>query len=586
MELTLSNPLGLLALLGVPLVIAFHFLQRKRLRFLTSTIFLVPQRQLQEKKGTRFQFWRNSLTFWLQILAVLLVAWLMAKPRWVASDWRQQVILIHDASISMRAFNEERMAAVDELIDASSKLTRRTEWVFLPTDARSGLVYRGMDADAFRLAVRDFLSSSGQHSFEQSYQLAEELSPDGKARIVLLSDHVPSSLPPGIECLAVGSPIANIGFCGLAFDGLGEGGRWRASVRNYGTDSSEVLWQMKQGGALLYQSTLTIAARSTEVITSTFPEDAEGPIELILEEDDFGADNRISFYRPEPKRLDYAISGADAFVQKMSGPLSILPVAGARSDVAEAHLACVEIEADGAVNYQSPAPYGVEFRSGVAESPARQGFYAAERHALMQGLNWNALRYVPTKRAYDPRLSDTVLLWHGSVPLIVLREDRDLVFNFSPKQANALRLPAFLVLVNRFMERCAARLPLPSVQNFEGQQSLGFEFLDLSEEDVLECWIGDAVEPRQVKRGQVVRAPVQGTDIRASLNGETFLVGAVYFAETGEADFSEAEALNQLELVDRQLIENNSQEDFLATFWLLLLGVVLLLGWHTVSRGI
>lgn len=584
MELTLSNPWGLFALLGIPAVIAIHFLQRRQKRFLTSTLFLVPERQVQERKGALFQFWRNSLAFWMQILAVLLMTWLLAAPRWIASDWRQEVVLIHDASISMRAYDSERMVAISEMVDSISRLTSRTEWVLLPTDAREGVEFRGMDADALLAACRAYVPSSGQHSFEQAYQLADELNREDKARVILLTDHIPESLPAGVECISIGRPVENVGFSGLAVERSGPELRWRASLRNYGVQARELTWRMERSGGLIYQASLTVPPRTTQVITSVFPEKGEGPLELIIPDDAFSPDNRIMFYPPEPKRMSYLVGGSDDFVQGMDLILRDLPPIGERRSE-QVHMACVEV-ADAEQFPAAPsAPYSMQFREGGADERRIQGFYTAESHPLMEGLNWNALRYQPTAKEYTPGDEDLVLLWHEQLPLIVLSDASDLIFNFSPVQSNSLQLPAFIVLANRFLENCVAQLPLPSVENFEGAQSLGFEHLRLKPDDVFELWIGNQESPRRIAPGQVVRAPINAVSLRADLNASPLLRGAVHFVETSEADFQEAEEHNQLEAGNKELIKNNSEEDFLATVWLLLLGAVLLLGWHAAARG-
>ncbi|MGB0744591.1 MAG: hypothetical protein ACPGSB_08695, partial [Opitutales bacterium] len=126
---------------------------------------------------------------------------------------------------------------------------------------------------------------------------------------------------------------------------------------------------------------------------------------------------------------------------------------------------------------------------------------------------------------------------------------------------------------------------LPTVRNFEGNQSLGFEHLDMASEDVLEYWVDGMESPQRIQPGQIVRAPVDPKPLKADLNGTTILEGAVFFAETSEADFSNAAEMSQLEAGTRDLIENNSEEDFLTSLWLILLGVVLILSWHTSAKG-
>src|SRR6266852_6859515 len=102
--LTFANPWGFLALLGVPAILAIHFLQRESRRVVSSTVFLLEQLSPVSARGRRIERLRNSIPLWLQLLAVLLLAWLLAQPRWLRKDSTQRVIAVLDSSVSMTAF--------------------------------------------------------------------------------------------------------------------------------------------------------------------------------------------------------------------------------------------------------------------------------------------------------------------------------------------------------------------------------------------------------------------------------------------------------------------------------------------------
>ncbi|HRJ10726.1 MAG TPA: BatA domain-containing protein, partial [Prosthecobacter sp.] len=102
-SLTFANPLGLWALLGLPVVVAIHFLQRRQRRVTCTTLFLLEQMRRESRTGNRFEKLRVSIPFWLQLLMVLLLAWLLAQPRWLGRDAVQRVAVVLDASASMAA---------------------------------------------------------------------------------------------------------------------------------------------------------------------------------------------------------------------------------------------------------------------------------------------------------------------------------------------------------------------------------------------------------------------------------------------------------------------------------------------------
>ena len=106
-SLLFSNPAGFWALLGIPAVLLIHFLQRESRRVRASTLFLLEQLAPESAQGRRFERLRNSAALWLQLLAVLLFAWLLAGPRWLRPDSVQKVVFVLDSSASMSAFSGE-----------------------------------------------------------------------------------------------------------------------------------------------------------------------------------------------------------------------------------------------------------------------------------------------------------------------------------------------------------------------------------------------------------------------------------------------------------------------------------------------
>ena len=91
------------------------------------------------------------------------------------------------------------------------------------------------------------------------------------------------------------------------------------------------------------------------------------------------------------------------------------------------------------------------------EHPLKQnrivtGRLISDNHPIINHLNWEPL--IVRRSLQIPRLEgDTVLLWQDERPLIMLREDstqKKLLFNFDLKGSNALKLPAFILLIHRF----------------------------------------------------------------------------------------------------------------------------------------
>ncbi len=66
MSLSFLNPAALWALLGLPVVLAIHFLQRRSRRQTITTLFLLQQMHRESETGNRFERLRSSIPLWLQ----------------------------------------------------------------------------------------------------------------------------------------------------------------------------------------------------------------------------------------------------------------------------------------------------------------------------------------------------------------------------------------------------------------------------------------------------------------------------------------------------------------------------------------
>ena len=107
MKFLLANPAGLWALLAVPTVVLIHMLQERPRKVRVSTLFLLERVKPESIAGARIEKIRNSLPLWLQILAALMLTWLICEPRWIRKDARQTVVVVLDSSASMSTFKEQ-----------------------------------------------------------------------------------------------------------------------------------------------------------------------------------------------------------------------------------------------------------------------------------------------------------------------------------------------------------------------------------------------------------------------------------------------------------------------------------------------
>jgi len=530
-NLLFSNPAGLWALLGIPAILAIHFLQRKSRRVASSTLFLLEQLAPESASGRRFERLRNSATLWLQLLAVLLFAWLLAGPRWLRPDSAQAVAIVLDSSASMSAFAGEARQLLAEKSAELATAAAQTEWTVLETLPDRKTLYRGGSRSAM-LAALDGWHPDGTGQDPESALRAALGLVRGKGTVVFVTDHA-AAVPPGVAVLAVGSPIENVGFTGLQASRDG----WRVLVRNTGSHPARRTWKMDERE----QGPLDLQPGGMAELHGVFPPGVDRLV-LSLEADQFALDDSLPMVRPQPKPVGIFREPGTAFegfFKKFTETIADRSPDGRDLELARYDPFLPSLPAGNAIV--------------VVEHPGKPGkllggSIIAENHPLVAGLNWQQLLVDDTMQI-PAKDTDDWLVSQGGRPLLLLRhtaQGRSLLVNFDLRHSNAAQLPSFIVTLNRFVESIRAERTDTEILNAETGQALA----------------GD------------IRAPSAPGFF--DLPG---VAGAAYFADGREADFSQATSADGLGAAAVALRLQNSEQDFLTPLWTLLLMGVCAASW-------
>lgn len=209
-----SNPSALYALLAIPVILLIHFLQERSRRVRVSTLFLLEHAAPISIGGARLERLRNSLPLWLQILAALIVTWLLAEPRWTRQDSRQSIAIVLDTSISMSAFQEELEPTLSKALAPWSRAAAKTDWILTQSDTRLPTLYKGTDLSALLTSLKTFSPTQGTHDPTNALLIARSLV-KATGTVLFITDHRPPSLPSETGLITLGTPFPNIGFAGL-----------------------------------------------------------------------------------------------------------------------------------------------------------------------------------------------------------------------------------------------------------------------------------------------------------------------------------------------------------------------------------
>jgi len=573
-----SNPLGLLALLGIPVVLAIHLLQRRAVEIPVSTMFLVERVMREPSVGRRFDRLLPSPPLFLQLLAVLVAAWVLSGPSFPREGSVARVAVVMDSSASMWPFQDAAVAALDDALPRLRGTATELEITVLDADPRQPMIFTGTSVADLATHLRANWRPRGAASDPaRALRIARSrVSNDGT--VVLVTDTPHDRLPHDAALIAVGQPIGNVGFTGAVVTGEPGGRTWRATLRNYGASPQSREWTLHTAAGASAPRAIELPPHGVATIEGPFPEGAER-VRLQITGDDFPLDDVLPMVAPQPKQLAVRALGgqtAEVLAERLIAALDGLQPAG---DDGRAHFRVATVSPG-----NDPLPDGgaaVVFAADPEESRRewRKGTVFPEAHPLVDGLNWQplAVREVP---GFAARPNDRTLVWQGDTPLVLLRGvtgGERLLLNFDVSKSNAATLPAFVVMLHRFVERARDARIAPEVLALEAGQRIR---LAHEPGTPLEITATD-VAGRSLDHGGGLVAPLQPGFLTIDQGGARLLDAAVFFADTAEADFSgcgEAETLGDAVTAAR---DRHVRADPFWQLWVLLLLAAVMAAWKS-----
>lgn len=579
MSFFLANPWGLLALAAIPAITAIHFLQEQSRRVRTSTLFLLEHAQPTSEGGFRLERFRNSLPFWMQILAACALAWLLADPRWVRAQPRQTVAAVLDSTASMQAFRRETLDALAARLQSWEAAADRTDWHLLETGPRRPPLYAGRSLTELLAAAEDrWQPVLGSHAFDDALVAARALVPGDAGGVILVTDR-PAFVPTDVAVFSVGEPFDNVGFSGATVDGSGERAVWRAVVTHHGDvpQTRELTVRAAGAGAVADGepvspvSTLELGPGQSRSFTADWPTDGPDRLVLTLRPDRFAFDDVLPLMKPVPRRvrLHNRLSGpVGELLGKMASVVDGVDLVAAGDDPD------LVIDAVGA----EPTVSGVLVTGGdAANEDAKQAFgpawISAEDHPLVRDLGWGGLLSGPAGEvAVTP--ADVPLLWKGGRPLAFLRtvvlpggrRTESLVLNWDLANSTAARTSAVVVMLTRFVERTRERIPRGWAENVETGQVI---------------LLPDGRQTRAPETPGFFSVPLAA----AAGDARQVMIGAAQFADARECDFRGASPIDTLDTIRMERIVKRSVEDPWAPLWVAVAAAALLVAWGWRSRS-
>ncbi len=590
-DLSFAHPGGLWALLGIPVVLLIHFLQRRSQVVVITTLFLLENMRRESAVGRKFEKLRSSIPLWLQLLMVLLLAWLLVEPRWRRENSVQRVAVVLDGSASMEAFREKAETEVRAVAQRLARGARTTEFSLLSTTPGAPAFYHGTVVDEMVSSLKDWHPLMGGHDFTPALRTGRSLVGD-QGTVLLLTDRPTQSEPAfGAKLLAFGLPKENAGFAGLTF--VEEAGQtlWKVLVRNYGKTPQARDWWLEAGTTKTKSEHLVLEPGQSRTLQGAFPTGLTQAA-LVMTGDALPVDDRLPVVKPEPKTLRYLLPVVGGPQGKTLEQLFASFDHVVRADTPSGADLMVDVYSplapklpDGAacIFADDPQP-GANYLGGTI---------LVEEDPLVSGLNWQSL-LVRETLGIPRQKSDRVLIWQGEVPLVSLRltaaSQPQLLFNFDLQSSNARKLPAFVVLLHRHLEQLRAAKPAPETANFETGQKMAVAHVTGEKAPPLQLRFTDeagkpAKQDIPLAQAAVLHAPVAPGFFEIWQGESRLLTAAAHFADARESDLSTAASQDDLAGLEAKLVETHSEADANWRVWVLILLAALLASWWW-ARGV
>ena len=585
-----TAPLGLLALLAVPTVIAIHLFRRRFPKRPVAGLFLWQVVRRTPEGGGRISKLPVTTSLILECIAALALALIVAGARLSSAGVSPHLVVLLDDSASMAAVNANGESARDRGVRRVLAETERLGGRARVTLIRSGdrpVVLAGPAAMASetRPALEHWRPEAAGHSLAMGIRLARELAGQ-TAKVMVVTDTLsPQEEFAGGLWAAVGVPLANVGIVDAHRTLSPEDGRGSISL-TLANDSAEAARRR----LTITASGKEIATRDLEVPAGTssvvIPVPPGLPVaQVSISDDALLRDNSVVLAEPRPQIVGVANRlrdgrGRDALAKALT---ALTGVTNAESP----HLAFVEAED------LAQQPSAGTWRAAFGQPPAAWRvpgdpadvigpFVLEKRHPLLLGVTLGGVVWPGAARLSPAAVRPLVSA--GDDVLIGITASADtnpaVLFNLDLQRTNLIRAPDWPILISNLVEMRRQNLPGPERWNYRIGEWVRVH-LGRDPRGPLRFWSGGVDHPLAASRDLEFMAPSPGGRLEIFEGDELLFTLGVNFLEESETDLRKQQTGDTGSLADTPgaRIESGPGSDPL--FWILLLtgSTALLLNW-------
>ncbi|MCE2393830.1 VWA domain-containing protein [Candidatus Poribacteria bacterium] len=544
---TFTLPLGFLALLAIPGLVAIYLLRTRSRRYPVSSLMLWVNQQQARQGGLRVERLQTPLLFFLELLAIILLALAVASPIIRTMRGAIPLMVVLDDSFSM-------LAGVDET--PKSRAIVALEEQFRRVGRFNPLANR-------RYAVRYVLAGTEPQVLNEPARTAEEaiaqleawrcLSPSAdlgaainlaaelsgqKTLILVLTDEPPPQMlkEDRMQWWAFGIPHSNMAFVNATRTVTDSGERCLLEITNLSphVDSTELIVEVddaasQSSSSLLHQSVLEIDSRATRRIFLNLPPKTP-PFRARIGDDALRIDNKVMLLpqhrkpvlvdvRIQEPRLrslvENALASTDRVLSAKTGPeLLFLDETTVADDSAEAWSMRVITEPTASAYL---GPFVIDLTHPLAEGLS------------LDGVVWGA----GTKEQF----MGTPIITAGNVPLLTDTERftgaHEIRLRLRPDLSTLQNSPNWPILMWNLLQWRASQTPGLERTNLRlGEVAVLTTKLGTTSVEVVSPDGGTLVQPVLDRTINLKAGAIGIYEVRAGLDKYAFSSNALYQAES------------------------------------------------------
>ena len=475
-----ATPLGLLALLAIPAIVAIHLFRRRFPVRPVAGLFLWQIMRRTPEGGGRIARLPITPSLIFECLAALALALILAGARISSTGVSPHLVVLLDDSASMGAINgrgeSARDRAVGRVLGEIERLGARGRVTIVQSGDRPSVLSgpAALAADA-RPALNTWTPAALHHSLSLALRLARELAGEN-GRLIVISDLAPGPRgEAGFEgglWISTGEPLDNVGITGAQRTLAPDDGRGAISLTlgNHSGGPARRRLTVSAGDNDVLLKELEVPA-GTSSLTLPLPPGLPA-VRVALSDDALARDNDVVLAEPRPQ-----VVGVENHLPEGRGRQALLKALGALSGVTRAesgHLAFAD-----AGDLDGSAAQGL-WRVGFGRPPAvwlDDGdprdyigpFVMEKRHPLLLGVTLGGVVWpgaAPlTPGAVRPLVSagDQVLV---GIDATSTGTEPTLLFNLDLERTNLIRAPDWPILISNLIEMRRQSLPGPERWNY------------------------------------------------------------------------------------------------------------------------